>query len=231
MQPMHLLFVGARARRFAVAAQKLLHPLRARKSFACAVRSGGGHRHCRGECEQPAHHGAWAAVQTARPQHCAVEKRALARSVDVHSLHCMSPTSDHTSGRPDIQPRALSIIRPMPTDALATLATVVALATLAPRPCHCATDIDASAAAQWPPTTGTAHEWMAAPPPAPTPPPLPATLISNVLGDHMVLQRAPASSVIWGFDNPGASVATDFNGAKLGPVTGQCAYASAPPAT
>ena len=34
--------------------------------------------------------------------------------------------------------------------------------------------------------------------------------ISATLGDHMVLQRAPASAVVWGFASPGATVTTTF---------------------
>ena len=34
------------------------------------------------------------------------------------------------------------------------------------------------------------------------------TFLSATLGDHMVLQRAPASAVVWGFTSPGATVTT-----------------------
>lgn len=52
----------------------------------------------------------------------------------------------------------------------------------------------------------------APPPPPPRPPPPPPapvlhrSLVSNTLGDHMVLQRAPAASVIYGAAAPGALV-------------------------
>jgi sialate O-acetylesterase len=36
--------------------------------------------------------------------------------------------------------------------------------------------------------------------------------LSNTLGDHMVLQRAPQKAVVWGFGNPGSTVKTTFNG-------------------
>lgn len=52
------------------------------------------------------------------------------------------------------------------------------------------------------------------PPPAPPPPPtLPKTLVSNTLGSHMVLQRAPASSIIYGYAAPGTIVSTSLDGA------------------
>ena len=36
--------------------------------------------------------------------------------------------------------------------------------------------------------------------------------LSNVFGDHMVLQRAPAAPLLWGFANVGVSVKTTFAG-------------------
>jgi sialate O-acetylesterase len=36
--------------------------------------------------------------------------------------------------------------------------------------------------------------------------------LSNVLGDHMVLQRAPASAMVWGFAPPGTGVKTTLAG-------------------
>ena len=36
--------------------------------------------------------------------------------------------------------------------------------------------------------------------------------VSNVFGDHMVLQRAPDSARIWGFGHAGAEVTTNFRG-------------------
>ena len=37
--------------------------------------------------------------------------------------------------------------------------------------------------------------------------------LSNVLGSHMVLQRAPASAMVWGFASPGTGVRTTLAGA------------------
>lgn len=42
-----------------------------------------------------------------------------------------------------------------------------------------------------------------------------ACTLSNVLGDHLVLQRAPASAMVWGFASPGTSVKTSFAGDTL----------------
>ena len=36
--------------------------------------------------------------------------------------------------------------------------------------------------------------------------------LSNVLGDHMVLQRAPGTAIVWGFASSGTSVATTLGG-------------------
>ena len=36
--------------------------------------------------------------------------------------------------------------------------------------------------------------------------------LSNVLGSHMVLQRAPASAMVWGFATPGVGVKTTLAG-------------------
>eukprot|EP00440_Ansanella_granifera_P036161 gb/GFBE01039235.1/.p1 GENE.gb/GFBE01039235.1/~~gb/GFBE01039235.1/.p1 ORF type:complete len:533 (+),score=95.89 gb/GFBE01039235.1/:1-1599(+) len=44
--------------------------------------------------------------------------------------------------------------------------------------------------------------------------------LSATLGDHMVLQRAPASAVIWGFAPPGTEVKTTFNGATIKSTAG-----------
>lgn len=41
--------------------------------------------------------------------------------------------------------------------------------------------------------------------------------LSNALGDEMVLQRAPGTSVVWGFGTPGVAVSTTFLGAELTP--------------
>jgi sialate O-acetylesterase len=43
--------------------------------------------------------------------------------------------------------------------------------------------------------------------------------ISATLGDHMVLQRAPASAVVWGFAAPGTEVVATFNGKKFTATT------------
>ena len=39
--------------------------------------------------------------------------------------------------------------------------------------------------------------------------------LSGVLGDHMVLQRAPGQAVLWGRTAAGATVTTTFNGSSL----------------
>lgn len=44
--------------------------------------------------------------------------------------------------------------------------------------------------------------------------------LSNTLGDHMVLQRAPASSIVWGFGTPGSTVTTTFKGQAMKATTG-----------
>jgi sialate O-acetylesterase len=44
--------------------------------------------------------------------------------------------------------------------------------------------------------------------------------ISDTLGDHMVLQRAPASAVVWGFAPAGTVVTTVFNGKYYTSTTG-----------
>eukprot|EP00440_Ansanella_granifera_P053408 gb/GFBE01057896.1/.p1 GENE.gb/GFBE01057896.1/~~gb/GFBE01057896.1/.p1 ORF type:complete len:540 (+),score=109.79 gb/GFBE01057896.1/:1-1620(+) len=44
--------------------------------------------------------------------------------------------------------------------------------------------------------------------------------LSATLGDHMVLQRAPASAVVWGFAPPGTEVKTTFNGATVTSTAG-----------
>lgn len=41
-----------------------------------------------------------------------------------------------------------------------------------------------------------------------------ACTLSNVLGSHMVLQRAPASAVVWGFASPGIAVKTTLAGSS-----------------
>ena len=43
--------------------------------------------------------------------------------------------------------------------------------------------------------------------------------LSNTLGDHMVLQRAPASAVVFGFADPGVVVRTTFNGTEYQTTT------------
>lgn len=53
------------------------------------------------------------------------------------------------------------------------------------------------------------------PSPPPPPPPPPVCELSSVLGSHMVLQRAPAQSVVWGFAMPGTLVTTVFGGAAF----------------
>jgi hypothetical protein len=55
-----------------------------------------------------------------------------------------------------------------------------------------------------------------APPAPPTPPPPPTIrrgLLSDALGSHMVLQRAPAAAVIWGFSPAGSTVTTTLDSA------------------
>jgi sialate O-acetylesterase len=42
--------------------------------------------------------------------------------------------------------------------------------------------------------------------------------LSNTLGDHMVLQRAPQSALLWGFGEPGLLVQTTLFGLPLGPA-------------
>ena len=49
------------------------------------------------------------------------------------------------------------------------------------------------------------------PPPPPTPLPLLKSLVSNTLGSHMVLQRAPAAAVVWGFAGAGSTVTTTLD--------------------
>jgi hypothetical protein len=49
------------------------------------------------------------------------------------------------------------------------------------------------------------------PPPPPTPPPLLKSLVSNTLGSHMVLQRAPAVAVVWGFAAAGSTITTTLD--------------------
>jgi len=44
--------------------------------------------------------------------------------------------------------------------------------------------------------------------------------LSRTLGSHMVLQRAPASAVVWGFAPPSAVVTASFNGTELVSQTG-----------
>lgn len=44
--------------------------------------------------------------------------------------------------------------------------------------------------------------------------------LSATLGDNMVLQRAPASALVWGFAAQGVSVTTTFNGQKYNSVAG-----------
>jgi len=44
--------------------------------------------------------------------------------------------------------------------------------------------------------------------------------IAAALGDHMVLQRAPASAVVWGFASAGATIETSFKGVKYRSITG-----------
>ena len=44
--------------------------------------------------------------------------------------------------------------------------------------------------------------------------------LSNVFGDHMVLQRGPQPSVVFGFAPPGTSVTTTFQGNKYVAPTG-----------
>ena len=39
--------------------------------------------------------------------------------------------------------------------------------------------------------------------------------LSKTLGDHMVLQRAPVSAVVWGFAPPGTKVTTTFGTQKI----------------
>ena len=42
--------------------------------------------------------------------------------------------------------------------------------------------------------------------------PAPAGFLSAVLGDHMVLQRAPDRAVVWGRTTGGATVSPTLNG-------------------
>jgi sialate O-acetylesterase len=42
--------------------------------------------------------------------------------------------------------------------------------------------------------------------------------VSNVFGDHMVLQRAPEKAMVWGFASAGTTVKTTFGGASLSSV-------------
>ena len=44
--------------------------------------------------------------------------------------------------------------------------------------------------------------------------------LSNVFGDHMVLQRGPQPAMVFGFAPPGTSVTTTFQGAKYTSPTG-----------
>jgi sialate O-acetylesterase len=37
------------------------------------------------------------------------------------------------------------------------------------------------------------------------------SLVSNALGSHMVLQRAPAAAIIWGFATTGSEITTTFD--------------------
>ena len=43
--------------------------------------------------------------------------------------------------------------------------------------------------------------------------------VSNTLGNGMVLQREPASAVVWGSATPGIAVATTFAGETFSAVT------------
>jgi hypothetical protein len=51
------------------------------------------------------------------------------------------------------------------------------------------------------------------------PPPPPAFRFANTLGDHMVLQQAPAKAQIWGFAPAGSSVSVTSSAAGSAPVT------------
>ena len=42
-----------------------------------------------------------------------------------------------------------------------------------------------------------------------------ALSVSNTLGDGMVLQRAPAAAVVWGFASPGVAVTTTLGGSVM----------------
>jgi len=48
----------------------------------------------------------------------------------------------------------------------------------------------------------------------------PAWSLASALGDHMVLQRAPQASVVWGFATPGATVKTTFKGQQYTATAG-----------
>lgn len=56
-------------------------------------------------------------------------------------------------------------------------------------------------------------------PPAPPPPPK-QNFLSATFGSHMVLQRAPASALIWGSAASGTVVTTTFNGHKISSTAG-----------
>ena len=47
-----------------------------------------------------------------------------------------------------------------------------------------------------------------------------ACALSNVLASHLVLQRAPASSTVWGFATAGTKVVTTFAGAAYSSAAG-----------
>ena len=48
-------------------------------------------------------------------------------------------------------------------------------------------------------------------PPAPPPPPIKNNFVSRTLGDNMVLQRAPAQAVLWGFAGVGNTVSVTMD--------------------
>lgn len=48
-------------------------------------------------------------------------------------------------------------------------------------------------------------------PPAPPPPPIKNNFVSRTLGDNMVLQRAPAQAVLWGFAGIGNTVSVTMD--------------------
>eukprot|EP00037_Helgoeca_nana_P006386 m.58951 g.58951 ORF g.58951 m.58951 type:complete len:520 (+) comp17275_c0_seq1:52-1611(+) len=78
----------------------------------------------------------------------------------------------------------------------------------------CASGAAATCSSPLPPTPGPGPG--PGPPPPPPPPPAPITFkLSATLHDSMVLQRAPAAAVVWGFAPRGTTVTTTFGGETI----------------